>query len=465
MTRARPPAPMRGPAGRPAPGPGPLSALGSSSLSRRNLLAGGLLGGLAATLSGCGSVADLGSGGDDARTVRFWNLFQGADGANLQTMIDAAEQQVPGLSVDSTVLAWGAPYYTKLAMSSAGGRAPDMAIMHISRLAGYAPGGLLDAWDTDLLAEFGVTEEDFPEAVWRRAQYDGQLYAVPLDTHPFIVFYDRAVAEQAGLLDASGQLAPITSPEAFLEAGRALAEVTGGTGIAFGFQGDTGQQWRLFYGLYCQAAGEMDLSGSTVELDTEAAASVVDFVRTMLDGTIADPSASYQAALADFNSGRAGMILSGEWELPGFEEAIDDLGAAPFPTLFGTPANYADSHAFVLPHQDSPDEARRRETHQAVAELLRESLTWAEAGHIPAYSPILSEPGYAELQPQSDYAPAAEVVVFDPPAWFTGAGSNFQDQCSQALTRGYTGASSPEEAVDDVVATINDMLTLPDPEA
>ena len=465
MTRARPPAPMRGPAGgRPAPA-GPLSALGASSTSRRTVLAGGLLGGLAATLSGCGSVAGIAGSGAAAQTLRFWNLFSGADGERLQTMIDDVEGEVPGLRVDSTVLAWGAPYYTKLAMSSAGGRSPDMAILHISRLAGYAPGGLLDPWDTDLLAEYGVREADFPEAVWRRAQYDGELFALPLDTHPFIVFYDTDVAGQAGLLDEAGELRPITSPDAFLEAGRALAGVTGGTGIAFGYQADTGQAWRLFYALYCQAVGEIDLTGSTVEIDTDAAAEVVDFAHAMLDGTIADPSASYQSALADFQGGRTGMILSGEWELPAFQDAIPNLGAAPFPTLFGTPANYADSHTFVLPHQDSPDPDRRRETHRAAAELLKQSLTWAGAGHIPSYTPILDEPGYADLTPQSSYAAAGEIVVFDPAAWFTGAGSNFQAQCSQALIRGFSGSSTPQQAVADMVEQIDMMLELPDPEA
>src|ERR1700710_1934442 len=251
-------------------------------------------------------------------------------------MIDAVQKDVPGLQVDSTVLAWGSPYYTKLAMASAGGRAPDMAIMHLSRLAGYAPGGLLDPWDTDLLAEFGVTERDFPAAAWKRAQYRGALYALPLDTHPFIVFYNADVAGKAGLLDSAGALKPITSPQAFLDAGRALAAASGGIGVAYGYQADTGQAWRVFYALYCQAAGERDLSGRTVRIDQGAAAQVVDFVHQMLDGTIADPTAGYQTALAEFDAGRAGLILSGEWELPGFEAAGFPLGAAPFPTLFGT---------------------------------------------------------------------------------------------------------------------------------
>ncbi|NAZ87247.1 extracellular solute-binding protein [Kineococcus indalonis] len=429
------------------------------------MLRGGLAAGLLAPLAGCGSVADLGGGGPDGTTVRFWNLFSGADGAKLSTMIDAVQQEVPGLGIDATVLAWGSPYYTKLAMSSAGGRAPEMAVLHLSRLAGYAPGGLLDPWDLDLLAEFGVTEQDFPAAAWQRAQHDGQLYAVPMDTHPFILFYNRDVAGRAGLLGPDGELLPLTSPEAFLDAGRAMAAATGATGVAYGYQVDTGQALRLFLSFYGQLAGELDLSGDTVGIDRAAAEEVVDFAHRMLDGEIADPTASYPAALSTFNAGRAGMILSGEWELPGFQEAGFPLGATPFPALFGRPRGYADSHSFVLPHQDVVDEDRRRATHRAAAGLLKQTLTWARAGHIPAYKPVLQEPGYAELEPQTSYASAAETAVYDPAAWFTGAGSTFQDQVSQALIRGFSGAASPRAAVDDVVERIDAMLRIPDPEA
>ena len=451
---------------RPGGPPAPRADAGAGpAFSRRALLGGGLAAALLVPLSACGSVA----GGGGANTLRFWNLFQGADGANLQKMIDNAQKEVGGLRVDSTVLSWGTPYYTKLAMASAGGRSPDLAIMHVSRLAGYAPGGLLDPCDTDLLAEFGVTEQDFPAVAWERSQHRGRLYAVPLDTHPFILFYNADLADKAGLLDGSGALAPLDSPDAFLDAGRRMAEATGGIGVAYGFQADTAQAWRLFYALYCQAAGELDLSGSRAQVDQEAATRVVDFVHSMMDGTIADPTAGYQAGLADFTSGRAGLILSGEWELPSFQTTADadgwTLGATPFPTLFGTPHSYADSHTFVLPHQDSPDPERRRRTHQAVAELLKQSLIWARAGHVPAYSPILQEPGYAELTPQSSYAAAAETAVYDPAAWFTGAGSNFEDQCSQALIKGFSGSSSPQAAVAEMVDTINTMLATPDPEA
>lgn len=40
-------------------------------------------------------------------------------------------------------------------------------------VAGYAPGGLLDPWDLDLLAEEGITPDLFPERVWDKGTSDG----------------------------------------------------------------------------------------------------------------------------------------------------------------------------------------------------------------------------------------------------------------------------------------------------
>ncbi len=220
----------------PAPGAAP-------DLTRRRLLrnataaAGALL--AAGPLSGCASPAAA-----DARALSVWDLFQGGDGMLMDDMIKAVSKGPQGFEVERTILDWGPSYYTKLAMSAAGGRASDVAIMHLSRLAGYAPGGLLDPFDLDLLAEFGVSRKDFASAVWARTQHDGTVYAIPLDVHPFIVFYDKDAADQAGLLDASGELAPMGSPEALLDAGTALAKATGQKGILFGHVTDTGDAGR-----------------------------------------------------------------------------------------------------------------------------------------------------------------------------------------------------------------------------
>lgn len=437
--------------------------------SRRRLLRNALAGtgALLATgpLAGCVSPASA----SGASSLSVWDLFQGGDGMLMDEMIEAVSKGAggaEGFDIDRTILDWGPSYYTKLAMSAAGGRASDVAAMHLSRLAGYAPGGLVDAFDLDLLAEYGVTEKDFAPAVWSRTRHEGTVYAIPLDVHPFIVFYDKKAAEQAGILDTSGELAPMGSPEALLEAGRALAEATGEAGILFGHVTDTAQNWRLFAGLYAQTGAAFDLpDGGPPKIDTDAALRVVTLMTRLFDGRTNPNNLDYNGALAAFSSGRGGMAMLGEWELPTLKKSGMELGAAPFPQVFEKPAVYTDSHSFVLPHQDSPDPARRREAHRYVAQILKQSLTWAGAGHIPAYRPVLAEPEYAALDPQSSYADAAKVAVLDPPNWFAGAGSNFQNRMCQPLQSALLGNTTPEKAVRQMVREADTLLRQPNPVA
>ncbi len=446
--------------------PAHLSGPPGAGVSRRSLLhglmgAGSLLG--LGSLAGCGGNPLVTAAGEGTTLVRFWNLLAGGDGVLLQELLEVVRDDLPNLSIENITLAWGAPYYTKLAMASAGGRSPEVAILHMARLPGYAPGGLLDPWDLDLLAELGVSEEDFAPAVWERAQYEGEVYAIPLDTHPFILFYNTDIAEQAGLLGEDGQMVPLDSAEAFLDAARRMQEVTGEYGLSYGYVGDAAQAWRGFYTFYAQTGAEMDLTGDEVQIDRDAAIRVIEFMQQIFDDTIANSSDDIDAGIAAFLAGRTGMLFSGDWELPTMRGSGLSFDAMPIPTVFEQPAAYADSHSFVLPTQLAVDEERRVATHQFVADMLQQSLLWAEAGHIPAYQPVTESTEYAELVPQSNYVEAGENIVFDPAAWFTGSGSNFQNRMSQTMQEAFLGNASAEQVVDQMVSIMNTFLDTPNP--
>ncbi|ROS79155.1 extracellular solute-binding protein [Cellulomonas sp. PhB143] len=455
----RMPAARRDPAGGTASGPG------SPGLSRRRLLQAALVGAggiaLGGSLAGCATEPAAGKG---KTSVTVWDLFTGSDGANMQKMVSAVSKANTDLYVDSVTLAWGAPYYTKLAMaSSGGGKPPEAAIMHMSRLAGYAPGGLLEPFDLDALAALGVRKEDFTPAVWQKAQFDGQLYALPLDTHPYISFFNPAVAEAAGLTVTDGKLA-ISGADDFLDAGRAMAKATGDTGVSFGYLRDAASCWRMFWGLYNQTGGGYELTpGRSAQLDEKAATGVFEFLQEMLDGKIAARDQDGGAAEGRFMTKRTGMFFSGEWELPTLQSALPDVSAMPMPTIFGTPATYADSHSFVLPKQSSPDPEKRAATYRVLAGLIKQGLTWAHAGHIPAYQPIVSSDAYQDLTPQKIYAPAAETAVFDPNVWFTGAGSDFQNRIGDSMAETLSGKATPKTAVDRMLSEMNRFLSQPNP--
>ncbi|MFC9602719.1 extracellular solute-binding protein [Streptomyces niveus] len=431
--------------------------------SRRRVLKGALYGAgataLAPALSACGSVTGSVS---DAEEIQYWNLFQGPDGGLMKDITHDIERRTPGLKVRSTVLEWGPPYYTKLAMASAGGRSPDLAILHLTRLPGYAPGGLLDPFDMELLAEFGVRREDLNETVFKRCLYEGEPYAIPLDTHPFIIYFDRDMMDRSGLLRSDGQPLPFESPAHYLEIAEKLRKDHKKLGPLFGHVTDAAMGWRMFWTLFNQTGATFDLSGSRLEMDREVAAEIVEFIADIVRPDCRTMDLS--TAIAAFANGRSPMIFSGEWELNTFRSAKKDaLGAAPFPTFFDRPGAASDSHSLVLPHQSDADPDRRRRTHQFVAELLKSSLAWAEAGHIPAYRPVVESKEYAGLHPQAEYAAAADHPVLDPQAWFTGSGSDFQNRMCQALQPTLTGSASARSAVRKMESEINTFLSKPNP--
>ena len=430
-------------------------------LSRRQFLTAASLTAGAALLAGCAPGAASGSA---TQTLQFWHLLSGGDGVTMSQLLDGVNRAQSAYRIRPTVLAWGTPYYTKLAMAGAGGRAPDVAIMHATRVPGWAPGGLLDDWDLDRLAELGVDESTFPEPIWNKGIVGGKRFSIALDAHPFVLMYNTDICGAAGELDSDGQLKKTSSPEEFLDQLRAVGGSAKGHALSYGYLGDGAQMWRLFYGLYAQHGLAIELpAGGRIGIDKDAAVETLAFMKTLLDGEIAAAQNDYGTAVAEFATGKSGMLMTGVWELRTMQNAKLPFDATMIPTLYGTPAAYADSHSFVLPHQAHADEHRRDLTYRFVSDMLKGSFGWAEAGHIPAYLPVTESPDYAKLLPQAHYADAAQHVVYDPEAWFTGSGSNFQGEFGAAVQGVLLSGDDPGAAIDRFIRRVDTLLAQPNP--
>jgi multiple sugar transport system substrate-binding protein len=427
-------------------------------LSRRTLLRATAAGAGAAVLSSCAR----GPGG--AIDLAYWNFFGGSDGELMVELVNDFRTEAPGVRVTDTTLDWGPPYYTKLAMACAGGRAPDLATLHASRLATFGR-DLLDEWDLDELAARGVSIEEFPQPVLDRVLVDGRLRALPLDTHPLVLYYNTDICEQAGLLAPDGTLAPITSAEQMLDAGRRAAEVTGFIGISLGI-GESSHVWMVFWSLFRQLGGQMRLpDGGPAEVDRDAVVQAMTFLREMCDGTICSPTLDGQSAPAAFASEQAGFLFVGPWEVTRAREAEIPFSMTQFPALFGdTPFVRADSHSFVLPAQASVDPAARAAAYDMAVSMLRNSLVWATGGgHIPALSAVAASPEYQAEQPISNYREAAQVVEFDPETYFSGSGSTLMSRAGQSLQGVATRALTPEQGADDLIGWLDEQLTFGSP--
>jgi multiple sugar transport system substrate-binding protein len=434
-----------------------------TGLSRRQFLAasGGLS--LAGVLSACGSPVATSFTGAQPRTadVIFWHLFGGGDGANMATMVKKY-QKSSHRSVEATLLSWGNPYYTKLALAASSGRPPDVGVAHLSRLALLAEAGLLEPIG-DQFHAVGITEDKFTPAAWKKATVSGTTYAVPLDTHPFVLYYNTALAKKAGLLDASGdRLKPMSGADNFRNALKAMKDASGQFAAVATITADPSTCWRLFSMVYLGAAEQIvSDQGTKVTIDDHAMEESFAFLQSLTKQKLMPGTATATTSSSLFSQGKAGFLFEGVWQLPTYRTVKGlKFNIEPFPALLGPkPVAYADSHALVIPKSSARSARRTTDAVNFIKGLLDQSAIWADGGHVPAWLPVQKSAEFRALKPQSNYTEAAFNAVYDPVGWYTGAGSDFQTAMGSVVASVLTGVTSPKQGVGAIKNSLKTFST------
>ena len=328
--------------------------------NRRRFLAGAAAFGASLATAGCAGTYDVAagltgsSGGENRSTLVYWNLLSG-DGTHMEAMEAAYSKAHPGVNLQSTILTWGNPYYTRLALAIRSGSPPDVAIMHLSRIYEFGPPGLLTPLSLDLLAAHGMQPKDFTPLAFSKAHFNGQQLAIPLDTHPFVQYYNTKLCGKAGLLDSSGQLPPVNGAQAMLTVLRRLKR-TGVIPVVCDQVDDPATAWRLFYTLYSQGGGKVLAdNGKRVVLDEALAVKVLSFIYQMATEGLLNANVDANGGTALFQAGTAALYWEGEWQVDVYQAANVPFSMQPFPALFGRDVAQADSHTFIIPRQASPD--------------------------------------------------------------------------------------------------------------
>lgn len=437
------------------------------ALTRRGLLGAGLAA-LTLPLAACSTPAVAGLTGSrlDPRTLVFWNLFGGGDGVRMQEMERNYQDAHGGPdSLQATVFAWGNPYYSKVTLSTVGNKPPDVAVAHLTRAKLLAQGGLLDEITDADLASVGLSASDLDQKSWETQRTDGRNIAVPLDTHPFVMFFNQDVCDKAGLIE-NGKLKPITGLKDFEAALAEISKVTKGVAITSANVNETATPWRLFQTLYSQISDVppyLGDDGRKITVDRDAAKEVLATIARWSQKGWLNKALDYAGSQTPMFTGKAGFYLQGEWEIS-TAQSIKGLkfGMVPVPQLFDKPASQADSHTFVLPKKDRTPE-QRKQAMGFIKSMLDQSFIWAQGGHVPAYLPLRNSQKYKDLEPQADYAAAANNAAYDPTAWYSGSGSTFETIVGAQFALVQQGASSPDQALDSSSDQLQTYLRTPSP--
>ena len=396
------------------------------------------------------------AGGAQAKTeLVWWDFLSGGDGVRMRAMIQQFNAENPDIQINPTTLTWGTPFYTKVQTSAAIGQGPDIMTYHLSRLPLGVSTGVLRPFTPEEMASVQLGEADYFKSDWDAAHVDGKLYAVPLDIHSIILYYNKGALKRAGLLGDDGLPKGLDGIDSF---NAALKKLTGGAtqyGVSYA-TADAGTPWRLFYTLLNQMGGTFMTDGRILDGDNFARAQkAVETMSGWVGSGAAPKLTDYPASVALFTSGKAALHINGVWEVPTMIDLAKsgklgfEWGAIQLPTLFEKTATWADSHAFAIPERKGNPLPKEKldAVLKVIAWMNRHSIAWAAAGHIPAYKPVTDSAAFQNLQPNATYSTLAKTAVFDPESKIAGVGSPVYEATTNFIVPATNGQLAPADAL------------------
>lgn len=398
-------------------------------------------------------------------TVVWWDFLGGGDGVRMKQLIsDFNEANAGEVKIDATTLEWGVPFYTKVQTSVAVGEAPDVMTYHASRIPLAVEQGVLDEITPEDWAAMGFGQDDFAAQIWDGVTGpDGKIYGVPLDTHPIVLYYNKDILGAAGQLNADGTPIGMGSREEFTAMLQAIAD-SGKVKFPLGsVTADGNFMFRTIYSLVGQQDGELLTDGDFLVGDNaakleNALAVLQEWTTAGLQSTYTD----YPATVALFTSGEAAMMINGVWEVPTMTDLhaqgkLFEWGAVELPVIFDHPATYSDSHVFAIPAGSAEDPAKRAAVLKVISGILKESLFWATAGHIPAYKAVTDSAEYKAMEPNATYSSLTANMIYDPKTPLAGVAGPIFDVMSTYFVPALNGELDPAEAVASITEDLNDM--------
>ncbi|WP_228101425.1 extracellular solute-binding protein, partial [Paenibacillus donghaensis] len=294
-------------------------------------------------LSGCMDSSDGKTNMDKSPApveLSFWNPFGGGEGEFVERIIrdyNASQSKVfvKQLRLESN------EYYARLSTALSLGKGPDVAVAHVDRLSPFIKAKQIMPLD-DLADRAGYDFNGIEEPNRKSVSYYGNYYAVPLDTHFHMLYYNKVILAKAGLLhdDGTPKLGEAT-PEGFMQFLQQIRErVPGVQPMAV----NTPYFQESFLDLYYQAGGELlypDLNKAA--LHNERALHVLTFYQQLFDRKLSD--LNDKTPWDSFYNGQAGLWFGGVWEA-GHHLGNSSLhvGIIPLPPIFGSNVQWGSSH-------------------------------------------------------------------------------------------------------------------------
>lgn len=393
---------------------------------------------------------DNGENGDVVH-LSYWVPFSGTDGEFMEKMTQEFNDSQDEIKVEFMNNNWD-DYYPKLKTALVSDTAPDVAVSHVSRLGELLPTGKLESLN-EIAQEAGIDWSTYSDNQLEAIEFDGEIFAVPLDTHAVIMFYNNDYLEEAGLLNDDNTIKMDPGAEGFTDMLRTLkaklpdnvTPLVIGSNNVFTF-------W-IWHALLSQQGETYIQEDGEVTINTPEAHKALELIQTWLDEELVLPDIgdnSYDI----FKMSDAAITFTGVWATGNFElEESLDFTAVPFPKFFDQPAAWGDSHTIIVPKQENRE---KQVAALKFADWLAENgHMWAEAGHVPVKPSVIESEEYQELPHRSEYAAVMDDVVYMPDSEQLTA---INDAILESLVKVNYGQLTVEEGLQEAQEKVEQLV-------
>lgn len=343
---------------------------------------------LALVLTGCGRTDTPGAEGsatgapvDTAApasgTLEVWAM--GAEGDQLKTLTDKFVAENPEVTVNVTSIPWSSAH-DKFVSAASANVLPDVAQVGTTWVAEFAQ--QIDPTPAS------IDSGKFLEGAQQTTVVNGTSLGVPWYVETRVVYYNKAVAEKAGVTTE-----PKTWDE-FMAMVKAMKEKGGATyGISMQPGGDG--SWQTVLPMMWSAGGKINTDDASAwTFDDPKNAEGLKFYQDFFTQELANKAPVGDTLVADFASGKVPMFISGPWMMA----AVEDTGKMA-PDAYGV---------FVMPAKETGasfiggsnlavfKSTKNRDTAWKLVDYLTQAETQVEwfgtVGALPSVSDALADP-------------------------------------------------------------------------
>lgn len=409
-------------------------------------------------LTGCsaggleGAAAEQQNVQKPAVRLEYWTPFSGGDNQFMTDMVSRFNEEHKDIQVVQTNSRLD-DYYSRLRTAVLSGNAPDIAVIHQTSLPQFVLNGYLEDL-TDSIESTGLRTDAFNPGALRTAVYDGKLFAVPMDTHALVMYYNKDFLASAGVLGPDGKPVIETGPDGFTGFLRRIQAAVPPDVAPMAQPSTRVDSVWLWWSLYNQMEGGgvfYNAESSRSAIVNPQARKALELVHGLYASKLIPPNINDAFKL--FYDRKAAVLITGMWGTGAFEKAEDlRFGVVPVPVLYDKPAVWGDTHTLAIPTKHGMTEDKRKAALTFAKWIVEHGDMWAAAGHVPSVTSVVKGEAFNRLEYRSDYAAAADHVAYWPrhiKMW------SMIEQLIQEFERMNYGQQSPEEALRNAAARID----------